>query len=160
MTRAERIAEATRLRAEGLNGTEIAKRMGIATSYAYELLADPNREKVKERRRRYSRECEVCGTLTDGSNGPASAPTRCHEHAIPVPREERVAHIQAMPRHEEFAAMYRAGASYPELAAHFGVSKGRVSNWLDRLRRYGWELPYRYSEDRRKAAQDGKQVAA
>lgn len=76
MKRAERAKEAARLRAQGLNGLQIARRMGVSRSYAYELLNDPDGFKVRERKDSYRGECEDCGAPTDGSNGRA-APRFC-----------------------------------------------------------------------------------
>lgn len=64
LTRATKAAKAQRLRdLHGLKGTDIAKRMGISISYAYELLDDPTGAEARERKRRLAsgRVCEKCG---------------------------------------------------------------------------------------------------
>lgn len=77
MTRQLRAAEVARLKAEGLNGIEIAERMGISRSYAYELLSDPGGAADRARKASYGGRCENCGGTTDGSNGTAAAPPLC-----------------------------------------------------------------------------------
>lgn len=77
MTRAERAAEAARLKAEGLNGIQVAARMGVSRSYAYELLDDPEGTKVRTRKASYSGICVDCGAPTCGNDGRSKAPKRC-----------------------------------------------------------------------------------
>jgi hypothetical protein len=77
MTRAEKVAEAQRLRGEGLLLREIAERMGSKTGTVHSWLADPDLSKQRARREGYRGTCVDCGKPTDGSNGAAKAPTRC-----------------------------------------------------------------------------------
>lgn len=61
-TRAERAAEAARLRAEGLIYKDIAARIGTSVSYAQELVTDPDGSGALARKARlYSFECSGCG---------------------------------------------------------------------------------------------------
>jgi hypothetical protein len=76
MTRAENAARVAALKAQRLNGIQIAERLGISRSYAYELLNDPEGRKVRARKDSYRGECVDCGASTDGSDGLA-APERC-----------------------------------------------------------------------------------
>jgi predicted transcriptional regulator len=77
VTRAERAAEAVRLRAEGLSARQIAEALGVSRSYASLLYTDPDGTREAKRRERYGRECEDCGTRTFGGNGAAKAPKLC-----------------------------------------------------------------------------------
>lgn len=62
--RAAKAAEAKRLKErDGLTGFQIAKRMGLSKSYAYELLEDPSGEESRARKIRLAakRACGSCG---------------------------------------------------------------------------------------------------
>lgn len=77
MTRAEKVARAQALRAQGLLLREIAAEMGAALSTVHAWLWDPDLSKLRARRDSYGGTCVDCGGPTDGSNGPGKAPTRC-----------------------------------------------------------------------------------
>lgn len=79
MTRAEKVARAQALRADGLLLREIAARMGVAITTVHAWLADPDRSLEIARKLSYGGECDTCGGPTDGSNGAAKAPTRCRD---------------------------------------------------------------------------------
>lgn len=86
MSRTDRVAEARRLREQGLLLWEIGSRMGcISLKTVWDLLNDPDLVKHRERRRKYRRKyggkCERCGAPTDGSRGPAKASRHCRECA-------------------------------------------------------------------------------
>jgi hypothetical protein len=57
-----RAPEAAALKEQGLKGPEIAKAMGISTSYCYLLLNDPSGERERARKARY---CKKCGGKQD-----------------------------------------------------------------------------------------------
>jgi transposase len=80
---------ARQLWADGLTGIEIASRLGVARSTAYEWIGDPDREKHRERRMRYSGRCVDCGARTDGSKGPRRAAKRCRRCALRHQSEAR-----------------------------------------------------------------------
>lgn len=69
-TRAERVAEAQRLRAQGLKMREIAEEMGQPISTIDGYINDPDREKQKARFARYGGSCPKCGGPRDGHHGP------------------------------------------------------------------------------------------
>lgn len=69
MTRAEHAAIAAGLKAQGLNGIQIAKRMGWSTSHAYALLSDPDGSHQRERRKKYRGVCRACGGATSHPSG-------------------------------------------------------------------------------------------
>lgn len=76
--RAAKVAEAQRLRNEGLMLKEIAQRMGCATSTVFQYIDDPDLEKLRARKKSYRGACVDCGTATDGTAGPTKAPARCN----------------------------------------------------------------------------------
>ncbi|HEU4975728.1 MAG TPA: helix-turn-helix domain-containing protein [Baekduia sp.] len=86
--RAERAEQAARLHAEGLTGIEIAKRLGVSRSYAYELLADPDGSGARERKDRYAQPCVGCGAPTSGGKGMREDP-RCQRCAATKAGAER-----------------------------------------------------------------------
>lgn len=75
--RAERVAEAQRLRDEHLLMREIAERMGLALSTIDAYLNDPDGSKQKARKDGYRGTCKECGKPTDGSRGKGKAPEYC-----------------------------------------------------------------------------------
>jgi hypothetical protein len=76
-TRAERAAEARRLRDQGLLLREIGERMGVSTQAVHEWLSDPDGSLRRARKASYRGVCVDCGGPTDGSNGPGKASVRC-----------------------------------------------------------------------------------
>lgn len=76
-TRAENVAEAQQLRAEGLLCREVAERMGVPFQTAYLWLTDPDGAKLRARKDSYRGACKSCGGPTDGSNGRDKAPDEC-----------------------------------------------------------------------------------
>ena len=75
--REQRAAEVAALLAEGLNGVQIADRLGLSRAYTYALIHDPDGSKDKLRKRAYGRPCIDCGEQTSGSDGHRNAPLRC-----------------------------------------------------------------------------------
>lgn len=67
--RAERVAEAQRLRAEGLKFREIAERMGLPISTVDSYINDPDRAKQQARFARYGGTCPQCGGPRKGHHG-------------------------------------------------------------------------------------------
>ncbi len=81
MTRAEKIAEATRLRAEGLTLKAIGERFGVSpqtvlrwTDAEYNARSLATARALKES---YRGTCVDCGASTNGSDGPGKASKRC-----------------------------------------------------------------------------------
>lgn len=72
----ERVAEAMRLRREGLKYREIAGVMGVSLSAAQEWVSDPDGEKRAARKAGYQGSCVDCGEPTDGSD-PRMPAERC-----------------------------------------------------------------------------------
>lgn len=84
--RIELAARAAELRALGKRPREIGEVMaaeeGRAKPFSHktvrEWLNDPDGSKLKARKDSYRGTCVDCGARTDGSNGRANAPERCH----------------------------------------------------------------------------------
>lgn len=76
MTRAEKAAEAARLKAEGVHWRDAADELGVSRGYYFELLKDPDGSVAKARKRRYDQPCVDCGVTTSGSEGLRDEP-RC-----------------------------------------------------------------------------------
>lgn len=75
----ERVAEAQRLRAQGLTWREVGERLDVPTQTAHGWVSDPDGAKMRARRDSYRGTCIDCEARTDGSNGRDGAPERCHE---------------------------------------------------------------------------------
>jgi hypothetical protein len=78
-TRAERVAEAQRLRAEGLLLREIAERVGSKVKTVHSWLSDPDLSRLRARHASYGGVCNTCGGPTTGTRGIGKAPERCAE---------------------------------------------------------------------------------
>lgn len=76
-SRAENAKRVACLHAQGLNGTQIAKRLGLSVSYTYGLLSDPDGHEARERKLNSGGVCIRCGGRTDGSKGRAYTPDLC-----------------------------------------------------------------------------------
>lgn len=63
-TRAEWYAIVKPLRDDGLTGLEIARRTGLASTWVYELLNDPDGSRAKARKDRNRKPCPECGKPT------------------------------------------------------------------------------------------------
>ena len=87
-TRAELLAEATRLRAEGLTHRQIAARMGKAHGTVRGWFSDPDGSKARALKKSYAGSCKDCGMPTDGGNGPNNQSTRCIYCARGIPRPQ------------------------------------------------------------------------
>jgi hypothetical protein len=87
---AERVAA---MKGEGINPRDIAPRLGISTSYAYELLSDPTGEKAQARKARLRGKCEKCGSPTSLAKDGRPAPRECQRcisntlFGLPINRE-------------------------------------------------------------------------
>lgn len=127
MTRAERAAEAVRLKAEGLNGIQIAERMGISRAYAYGLLNDPTGDGDRQRKKQYAGECIDCGGPTDGSNGRGNAPKRC-AHCEQHQNDERNAQI---------IEAWEQGQTGEQIAARLGLTYNQVRGVVEHAQRKG-----------------------
>jgi hypothetical protein len=73
----ERVAEAQRLRAEGLTWREVGARLGVSLKTAHEWATDPDGAIRDARKASYQGVCEECGGPTNGGDGPGSAPPLC-----------------------------------------------------------------------------------
>lgn len=77
MTRAEKVARAQALRAEGLTFREIGERMGAAIQTVDSWLNDPDGSRLAARKASYRGTCVDCGAPTNGNDGRAKAAARC-----------------------------------------------------------------------------------
>lgn len=81
MTRAECIAEATRLRRQGWFLHDLATYFGVSRTTIHGWVTPGAVRRVREadraRRERYRGRCRHCGALTNGSDGAANAPLEC-----------------------------------------------------------------------------------
>lgn len=77
MTRAQKVARATRLRQQGHTLKQIGEMMGAARSTVSTWISDPDLSKQHARRRRYAQPCPSCGEPMDGSNGYKRSPQMC-----------------------------------------------------------------------------------
>jgi hypothetical protein len=159
--RAKRARQAARLKErEGLNAREIAYRMGISKTYAFDLLNDPEGLKVKARKESYRGICEVCGAFTNGADGPTRAPRFCN-HCAPAAyhlkwTKERV--VEAIQRwakifgrpplstewlHGQVVDGYEFPANSSVYDSHNDRSYPCFNNWADAIEAAGFPRPHR-----------------
>jgi hypothetical protein len=95
--RAQSVAEAGRLRQEGLLLREIGVELGVSAKTVHAWLSDPEGSKARERKRRYRAVCVDCGGpcywqgpyVERGAVRPASAPTGTSTASGPSARSGR-----------------------------------------------------------------------
>lgn len=77
-SRAAWVVDVERLRAKGLTGLEIARKLGISSGFVYSLFRDPTGELDHRRKRKYDGICARCGGRTSGTDGrPRELCTSC-----------------------------------------------------------------------------------
>lgn len=132
--RAEKVAQAQKLRAEGLSVGEIANRMNAPRSTVSEYLSDPDLAKHFARRRKNGGVCACCGAPTDGSRAqPAKHCRRCAEEiSVARLRERGRIHRQLVER------LWAEGKTAKEIC----TITGRSIN-ISTLRKQGYNLPHR-----------------
>jgi hypothetical protein len=143
MSRAEKIAEAQRLRAEGLIYREIGERMGVARSTVGGYFADPDRSKLKARKAVHGQPCVDCGARTsygaESRHVPEPRCGRCgHEEQKLRKREVRDA------RRREIERRWLAGESLLQIAAALDTTLNSIAVTLAEMRAEGgYNVPYR-----------------
>lgn len=137
MTRAEKVATAQRLRAEGLLLREIAERMGAKLKTVSGWLSDPDLSRQRARRETYAGTCIDCGAPTDGSGG-YGAPERC-THCRP--RDVQVAAMRARwrPHRTMIEAMWADGLTIAQIRGATGIAAFTPGPY----RQHGYDLPHR-----------------
>ncbi len=158
MTRDEKVAEAKRLRVEGLSLRHIGERLGTPVTTVYRW-TDPdgaarerarslawkaeNRERVIAYDRSYGREhrgrCINCGDLMGigvAHDGLCKPCVRAATHE----------------RRMQVCEWWAEGLSCREICARLGWSLGHLTHEMSRMRRAGYDLPYRYARNRSVAA--------
>lgn len=136
----ELVAEATRLRAEGLTYKQIGEVLGVSLQAAREWITDPDSAQRTARKVGYQGVCDSCGGPTDGTMGPGRASKRCME-CIEWPAEAVVAAMQRWaddhgglpPRMED----WREAA--PDRPCATVVAVGKIG-WNELLLRAGFGL--------------------
>jgi transposase len=147
--RAARVAEAARLRGEGLREREIAERMGVARTTVDAWLHDPDGSRLKARKDAYGGTCKQCGGKTDGSRGPGRASDLCQacrtweeEDIIAAIRTWAAQHGGIPPKEADWT---RAAADHPS-----STTVVKKLGWNNALLRAGFGLRM----DRRPETQD------
>lgn len=96
------------------------------------------------RRRQYEGVCKHCGKPTSGASGPGKAPEVCRSCNSAIEKPGPTARTAAArPRRLLIQEMWRAGASAKAIAAALGTTEATVSCEIVRMRRSGWDMPYR-----------------
>jgi transposase len=132
-TRAEKVAEAQRLRAEGLKHREIGERMGAKRSTVNAWLNDPDGSKSKARKDSYRGVCKDCGKPTYGSNGRDAAPDQCAD----------CFNGRFAERNERLLEMWEAGEPVGFIAEKCGMREQTVRSWVECHRHNGGEVALR-----------------
>jgi transposase len=165
LTREEKIAKARTLRKKGLKYREIGARLGISTKLAWEWVNPEKVQATNRRRRRAKREWERHWLASDASRaicarcgkkmGRGSARPHLQErNARAVESQQRTCSGCAEDRRELTIALYREGLPLKVIADRLDTTINSLGVDLVRLRKQGYDLPYRYT------MKDGKRVAA
>lgn len=141
MTRAEKVAQAQRLRADGLKLREIGERMGVPLKTASAWLSDPDLSKQRARRERYAGRCVDCGNPTDGSGGPSQAPERC------LSCNSARRHAAARERHLTAIRLFAERYGRPPGAVDFSPNMARRIGHEWRARRWERDGDYTWTPD-------------
>lgn len=78
--------------------------------------------------------CRICGGLK-GAGSPKGR--EICQACIARGKEAKYAEIQEL---------WLAGATFPEITAELGMTQGYLGVTLHRMRREGWDVPYRYAK--------------
>jgi hypothetical protein len=113
--RAEWVRIVEGLRAEGLNGLALARRLGLSSSFVYDLINDPDGTSAKERKSRYAGVCVDCGAPTSGGEGRRDEP-RCHPCSARKSGVERTVWTREIliDRMREWAELYGEPPAIPD----------------------------------------------
>ena len=145
MTRAEHVARAQELRAQGLLIREIAERFDVALSTAHSWLSDPDGSKLRARKASYSTPCPECGKPASGSEGrrPGHLCRDCGP-AAGLQRIGEIQHAAAEPRYRLIEQRWQDGQTLKQIADELGSTKNSINRTICALRkRDGYSLPYR-----------------
>lgn len=155
MTRAENVARCQELRARGLLLREIGAELGLAVQTVSDYINDPDGTALEGRRARLRGQCRKCGSAT--YNGSASPPAYCHA-CYPASEMGRAAAARNGLRQTDFnlrarvVEMWAGGRLMREISADLGITRGHLSVLMVRMRREGYDLPYRCPPRAEKAA--------
>jgi DNA-binding CsgD family transcriptional regulator len=97
-----KVAEAVRLRAQGLTYRAIGERLSVNCRTAHEWVTDPDGARRDQRKASYCGECIVCGGPTNPSN------------------------VHRLAAHDWIVEQLQAGASTREIADALGITPGGV----------------------------------
>lgn len=151
MTRDAQIKQAERLRAKGLLHREIAEQLGVQTSTVWGWLnPEANKEKIRRSNAKRSpakrqhadlkrRNCPQCGEkMGTGTGYPGRTEKNCKK--CQVTNEN----AQTKARYEAIQRLWSAGWSLKEIASKLDSTVASISVSMVRMRKEGWNLPYRY----------------
>lgn len=157
----ELVAAAQRLRAEGLTHGEIGERFGVANQTVHAWLSDPDGAKQRARKDSYRGTCIDCGAPTNGSAGPSKAPQRCQSCNGKVTGAAATARgrAKAEPRRQRIVAMWHEGCTLREIADALGTTPESIGVTVVKLRREGWDLPYRRGPEQVQNIREGVRAA-
>ena len=145
MTRAENVALAQELRAQGLRHREIAERFDVSITTAHSWLSDPDLAKQRARKASYSTPCPECGKLASGSEGRRPGHL-CRDCGLAA-GGQRIGEIRraaAEPRYRLIERRWQDGQTLKQIADELGTTVRAIAAVLHRLRqRDGYSLPYR-----------------
>ena len=150
MTRDEKIAEARRLRAEGLTLQAIGERLGVSHATVWKWLnPERHREHVLKQEARPERKAAKRAWENEHDRGEcpcgATLGVGARRHGIKVCRDcfDEMRAVGTAMRRERIAEMWARGLKQREIAAEIGTTRPTISVEMSRMRAAGWDLPLR-----------------
>lgn len=134
---------------EGLGYDRLSRRVGTSKSTVRRWVIDPDivRRETQldnERKRRWDRE-HYRGTCPCGNR------TIRPQHGYCGPCSHEMTSVGGAMRRERIHAMWHEGLSLREIAERMGTTLNSIGVTIDRMRRTGWDMPYRYARRRARA---------
>lgn len=141
----ERVAAAQAMRARGARFREIAEHFGVSVNTVQDWVKDPNLARSRARKESYAAPCVDCDAPTSGSEGRREEP-RCgpcaHRHIIAS--GERADMVRRVAKCQRIVALWHDGRTIRQIAAALDTTPGTIGVEITRMRREGWDVPYRH----------------
>ena len=112
------------------------------------------------RKEQYAKACSDCGTRIDGTS-PGKSTGRCHPCASKAQdHSQRPDVVKAREIRERIVTMWADGDKISEMARKLQINPDSLGVTMVNMRRYGYDLPYRRTDEQRERMRLGREAAA